>query len=1001
MTDWGASASSSGGTAWGSSVGGQRGAPTPSHGGGGGLFSGLEHLVEAIPGSNIISNAVGGAENYGAQMIHGAEYAADQTIHGHLLDHVIEPALKGYEQKYLPILEHPLTGSSYAGVRKDPFGTFLDALTIATIPFTGGGSLAIRAGDLTLDAGRAAELSRAAELTGAERESALAKLGGIKPGEKGYFNAKASRAPRERSVVQIPGEAPVKYKIEPARTPWGKAIQSKVYSARESGMALPFSDRAIRDTPVIGANPRLVKVANSQAARKATVYQQIGRQGQAATKGLTDDEAFAQHVAAQGVPLNELIPYYEKQLTAHPTPVLEAYVERLKSPAIHEILTNPSEKFIAANHKLHDIAEKGAQDLVEGDHLDPEGHLLRTVLPQRMVGGAEHTGEEIVGGPSPVDLLGQPNRVNPEFAEAYRWPHDLPTNASESAGLHSPPAITSALSDKKLNTLQQNTGEAFKRGEFGKNPEHLLNDFLKGQRFEHFNSVKKNVLLPIARDLSSELPTGKHPLEHYIRTGKPGAKAGQVSKYVKGQDELMRELGKPGDHVPQSVLDKVKHHSENTVFNEHEMPQDLRDILHHEGIEGLKKAGVKRINPAYAKRFRADFGGVNKGWRKFDRALGWWKNLQLYTKPAYGVHNIVQQHTLLALQSPGAYRDMATLIRNPEVRAALREHPRSGGLIESGFFGVNAGGVHSGVYSAKEVGMAAKRLGIAPKILADGIRAYPKLIREINVRYAENLPKEAQALHRLRPMLKQFTAAGHSLDEAIRMVDPEAMERTVNDVLGGLGDWNAMSPAERHTLSRLMPLAYPWFRTIAAISGKMIFRYPGRLSLINAIEHAAPPGSPVPSWLKDAIRLGPASHGVQTMLETGALNPFATFSQTAGTPLASNLNPLLGSLITGVSGRDPFTGSSYYGPGATFGSTYPYDPSTSTSAQLSRFAGSIIGGLPQYQLYQSQHPYKGGLYSPHNYAQVGPVHANDALLGFLGLPVKHVRLSKAKAEKNR
>ena len=151
----------------------------------------------------------------------------------------------------------------------------------------------------------------------------------------------------------------------------------------------------------------------------------------------------------------------------------------------------------------------------------------------------------------------------------------------------------------------------------------------------------------------------------------------------------------------------------------------------------------------------------------------------------------------------------------------------------------------------------------------------------------------------------------------------------------------------------------------------------------------------LPSWLEGSVLIGgPSRKGVQTLVSTQGLNPYATMGQLQAGGPGGILNPFLIAPVIGMTGRDPAFGSlqDYHGYGATARAGWP--------GFLERAGGSFVGGLAPAQLYaKTTEPYQGKLYSPKTYGHVGPVSVNDFLLQYLGIPIRHVNTAEARRER--
>lgn len=1024
MSDWSkyGSSSSGGGSDWSKygSVGGGWVNVGGSSGGGGGLLGGIGSFLSRIPGEHLASTAYHGAMNTGENLMSGLYNAGKLDVqdvrsnpgsliagplqpllseveartHGkdtRLVSQVVKPQALAYKAKYGPVFEHPLSAKSYEAVghniAKDPFGTFLDALTVATVPFTAGDSAVLRGASMSMDAGRLGKLDEIARLAPTERAAALQGAGENGLLARRYVAARAHQLPETRTASLIEGEAPHNYTIRPARTPWGRYLQDKTLGLRESPQFV--------NNRVVGVGSKIAREKNVRLARASQAYLLAEKKAQPLMAALNPDEKIAAIMAREGVSVPDQLKMFHGQYAEHPTPHLQAVISHLEShPGIQEALDNPSAKLVKADTALHELSQRATDILQERGDVSAESAAARRILPQRLASGARFdpaTGE-FVGGTPEDQLLGQTqNPLNPNLQPVSRVSHAPPLSTEGGAGIHTGMSVEKGGSvATPLAVTKRSRGINYLRGDRSFDPQHVLNDFLQTSRYEHKLQVHRYLYDEIARPVSEDLAGGKHKDEFYIRD----KRSAKVPGKVRNQEPLMKEFGNPGDKprvAARKYVDQLSNEARSEVFKADEVPPDLHaagidfKTPSFEDIEKMRAAGIKRLPPSFGKNYRDTFGG-GKSFRHLDQALASWRILQL-AKPAYGVHNVAQQAGLFGLRFGWrGFRNMARLVRDPELRQALEE--RTPGLKISGQYGALGKGVHSGVYADEDIARVARAAKMSTGVVRKGLGAYWKFIHEINVRYAENLPREAGVLS----SLEHLRRAGESMTEFVKRTDPQDIEAATDEALRFLGDFSNMTTFERHVMSRAFPLLYPWFRTITAVSANLIKDYPGRILLLKALSDAAPKEKQ-PSWLKGAIVLG-RHGGIETDIEQGPLNPFGTFSQVSDEPLSSQINPFAQAGLIGLGGVDPFTGQTYKGMGATQGS--------SLSADLSRAIGSFAGGLPEVTTGQKV---LGGVHVPGT--RYAPIHhakpsasytqqQHDALLAWLGLPLKHVRRSKAK-----
>jgi len=987
VTDWGSvyggggGSSGSGGGGWAGVYGGSSGGGISAgsfHGGGGG-GGGLLGLVENL-GSDIgstITNAPRGIIGLGHQVAHTLgpsgvteNIFAKNPTGIHWLDQILNAGRDEHQKNFsqdkaglgggviVPFVkqERHIYGSALHGnfhpLYQHPLQPILDAMTVAT----GGGALAAKAAE----AGKLGE--SAAAVARAERVLKSGKL-----------------------------EEP----LNTARTLQGRYLQHKF---DQFSMENP-------DMRIVGANPRLAKISEIRKYRQTIRASLPAREFQRVTKGLTKDEKFAFHVGAEGVPLHERIDFYRKELRDNPTPQLRDYVHRLESDGVHKALTEPRPEFAQALQAGHDLQETATQRLVDAGQLAPETHEARTLLPQEIMKQAE----------SPVSA--DVNRVHEAFPAPFRFPH-IGDEAGK-PGLFTTPSNAAALRPPKTpGFLKRSEAVRLRAARLMTDPEVLTRDYLATMRHEHLNEMYHKVIRPVSKKIDPALErTGfKRPEEFYTfeKTSQ------RVPRTVSQQEAMSRDLGMVDAKGKETALG-----AKSRVFSgaDDAPTHEIADAIRNHDFEKLQEMGVRRVPAAFAKRYQANFASTGKMMRLFwDKPLDVWRAMTLNLRPAWMVNNLVGNAAQYALRYAGVNGAEAYLrallttergeskvlqIRNFTMRIPTlrRKYGRIFGELfpevhGTGLYSTHMaqtrGGVYQSTIDAATATKAARALSTPAKVVKAAVTAIPKGITAFERHFAEAVPREAAMMNELRPVIQKLGLANQSWEDALRAIANHDIEQgthygelATDRMLDYMGDFNAMNATERRIIKRVIPFE-SWYRVILQVSGKFLVHYPGRVNLIRAIGQSyEADNKDLPSWLKGAIPVGPEVGGVQPMLTTMGLNPYETIPQLAQQNPAGSLAFGLQGLATGITGVDPFTQGAYRGIGASKG----YDP----LSVLRRTAGATVEGLVPYRLYQQTVGKPPAyLYQPKTYGHVGPVAINDALLQYLGLPIRHVRKGVAK-----
>ena len=203
--------------------------------------------------------------------------------------------------------------------------------------------------------------------------------------------------------------------------------QSETLQGRARQRAFDAWSQAHPDVSVIGGHERMLKILNKRVASMTLRAGLPVRAFQRLTNGLTPPEVFAFHVGVEGVPLDDRIAYYQRQLAegAGATRYQAQYLQNLMAPDVRAVLENPRPEFTAALHAGSELEAKAGARLVAAGSLTPETRIERAGLPQmEMMGHADLT----------------QNLVHPDFPSALPVPprrqtrHGWPVLSAEGRG---------------------------------------------------------------------------------------------------------------------------------------------------------------------------------------------------------------------------------------------------------------------------------------------------------------------------------------------------------------------------------------------------------------------------------------------------------------------------------------------------------------------------------------------------------------------------------------
>lgn len=488
--------------------------------------------------------------------------------------------------------------------------------------------------------------------------------------------------------------------------------------------------------------------------------------------------------------------------------------------------------------------------------------------------------------------------------------------------------------------------------------------------------------------------------------------------------------------------------AERTALHEGLSSQEHRDML-DEMVKGLlpkgQAEGAKLIVPErYARAMEQEFKSSSALVRNmYDKPMDLWRAVVLKYRPAWLVYNVVGQHMLYALHAAGpegfirylqalrlekgdgvAQNFLGRIMRVPEFRS------RYGAQLEKqGLVGIKTGTTHGTLGTLDQYSPTLRgRLQETHPASYTAATAIPRstwsLVKSVgdgsarlNQEVADNLPRLAlymkvarnsPAAQRAAERVAAFAKdQGHAVSMAQRIMGPssEAILKEITpaehtqllaQVNKALGNFNTLTPFERRYVRRLFPFV-AWFKVIGAISKDLALHNPEKLNLIRNIETAANqnpgliPKGALPSFLQGAFSVGPSIGGIQPLITTQGINPFATpvqLAKAAASPFtkgarASDSTGVLGpafQLYDYFQGVNPLTGGAYKGLGSSQGPAL-------------RALGGFTAGLPQARLAQQLGLLQG--YQPSKtYANT---HRDD-LLNYAGYPIRKVKMAQAAAE---
>jgi hypothetical protein len=374
-------------------------------------------------------------------------------------------------------------------------------------------------------------------------------------------------------------------------------------------------------------------------------------------------------------------------------------------------------------------------------------------------------------------------------------------------------------------------------------------------------------------------------------------------------------------------------------------PDEVRQLADGRIPEGARQTDYVLANTKAVEEWRgATRGATTAPTRALDDFLSFWKAGVLVGRPAWFVHNLVNNVLQYGLLTGTDLKSILEATRNPEVRARIPARAEESSAAEvAGARTRSARGAHETVRA---------RVGKVPaRVTRAGFQFNDKL--ESVIRRGGYLAAAKQVAH-----AEGLAGSPEAILDAVA-ANPALARQALTNFHRFLGDYRSFSPFERTVLRRVFPF-YSWLRTISRLAVTLPVRSPLRAQALalagqagtlanNPLDPLIPTLSHRGALNLDGYALGMMGSnplgtltGImgnlgQSLSSEDALSAFAD----AGTQLAGqSLNPLLSLAVGRLTGIDPFSGSPYSAPPG-FGNTaggYGQSPQ----------AINPVTGLPDY-----------------------------------------------------
>jgi hypothetical protein len=382
---------------------------------------------------------------------------------------------------------------------------------------------------------------------------------------------------------------------------------------------------------------------------------------------------------------------------------------------------------------------------------------------------------------------------------------------------------------------------------------------------------------------------------------------------------------------------------------------EIAEIMAKTEAQGVSMWAV----PDVAAKRLEDAARYAQGWGPkgvqmfYDSTMQAWRQLTLFTRPAYVANQFLGNTAFAILQGSGLRAPMSILARrfNQLVQSKLGRNVDDATLarmqelpgmdqLGHGLFGSlpeqyvprNPG------LEASRIGKAAKRvgesrLGVTGKRFMEAERL--AAVEIDNAFRASGLVRafeRAQGVNGVRGIFRRFRSLNKRMEKVMDggiADNPAIIQDAVREAKNFFGDYSAMGPFQRHVVRRYF---FPWWgftRHNLQLMAKFPIEFPGRAELLSSIknmdEEYRKQFGPIPEWLDAAIPIGPPGSEVPFFSLRGG-SPFEGVMAMTGPQFLGGLAPLPKVVAERTLGRNlftdqPFTGEDYVTP---YGSDQPF-----------------------------------------------------------------------------
>jgi hypothetical protein len=763
--------------------------------------------------------------------------------------------------------------------------------------------------------------------------------------------------------------------------PSGAKVSKALAGSELSRRLRLAADKTLKQLPpdmqVLGENARYSRVvAYKNLKRKTGLTLQAGKY-QAAMGKLNQSEVIATNLLHE-FPTRRLLEDETARLAK--VPGAEQQVRLLSDPKILDLIDNPTPKMQAALGESFDLTGKQQNLLTSGvvkkggkkgtvPAFTDESALLRRYQPALVARGAIRDGELGLIAPEGKTISGMVDEIRAEVkAEGRHEPIYHPQHMAEETKRL---AVGTGGRGVPKNPVHQNKAILQTLGKVAYDIEALTPSYMKTVKWAIYSDRHADLL-----NASQKIEKGMLPPEGYI--------------YVK------RNLAEDIPYTERMTPEFEGRLDEMFPTEAHQGAEDLLTTAEAEAAvdaQGFRymvpKAMADKIAGEYVRSSTAASRFIGKPttvWRSLvlNLRVGWLTNNVVGNTLMYSVRNAGPRGLKAYLQSLDDLT-ISKLLRSKETRSHLTPDDIVELLPEQAagtFFGTQLPG--TGTSKAARVGRAAAKYTTQPLRRAD--IAYEQALRRA---MTNKLIRESPEFKRVYTAMPKQTRTFRGASRELLQKDTKFAERVSKQVNDAMGDFLQMADFEQTYLRGLMPF-YAWYREITRITLKLPLEVPIRTDLLTKLgqigydENVAKLGPDgIEKYLRALFIIGEPKGGKAVGLNTSGLNPYNTLPQEViaakalGQLLASGITnrvapPNNNQLQTGLGMINPFLGS-----------------------PIGRAAGTtntgIAEGIPQTRLIKGLLGQTTGPQRTYENTQF------TEILAFLGVPVKNVNLTNARA----